>query len=155
MIVASAPRPAAIALLVCGAAALAACSSSAPAEPPAQTVPTGVVRVTGSARYLERILLPADTDFVVKVRDLTRSGVVDWIVAERRETVGHRNPVEFDLPVPADQCVRGNRYSVTAAVVVGGRVWAEATEDVPGLADGAPAPLSLTMRRGADPAAPR
>ncbi len=147
-----APSSAALALLVCGAA-LAACSSSAPGAPPAAQA--SVVRVTGTARYLERILLPADTDFVVKVRDLTRSGIIDWIVAERRETVGHRNPVEFDLAVPAEQIVRGNKYAVTAAVVVGGRAWAETTADVPGLSDGAPAPLTLTMRRAAEPAAPR
>lgn len=147
-----ASRPAALALLVCGAASLAACASPAPVPPPAQTQ---VVRVTGTARYLERILLPADTEFMVKIRDLTRSGIIDGIVAEHRETVGHRNPVEFDLTVPAEQIVRGNRYAVTAAVIVGGRVWADATADVSGLSDGAPAPLTLTMRRAADPAAPR
>lgn len=140
-------------VFACGAAALVACTSSESLDP--ASVPAADVNVRGTARYLERILLPADTEFVVKVRDLTRSGVIDWIVAERRETVGHRNPVEFDLAVPAGQCIRGNKYVLSAAVVVGGRVWAEASSDVPGLADGTPAPLTLTLRRAADPAAPR
>jgi putative lipoprotein len=142
---------AALLLGACGGGApvlvlsLAACSGAS--LPPAVSAPVrDGTRVTGTVRYLEKILLPPETKLSVQVIDTSRSGVVVWIAGEMQAVIGSQNPAPFTVIIPGDKWFPEDAYELSAAITAGDRTWS-LQEKTPVLTRGAPSDVDVTVRQ--------
>jgi putative lipoprotein len=102
-------------------AGLSACETTTPKEvataPPASNA---LVTLTGTALYRERIALPADARFAVRISDVSRMDAAAPVIAETEAaTEGRQVPLAFSLAYDPARIVAHARYAVSARIMDG------------------------------------
>ena len=103
--------------------------------------------LTGTATYAERMALPENAVFEATVRDVTR---VDWpseLIGRTRIEPIQETPIRFAIPYDPRLIKLGNRYTLQARIMAGGRLLFATTEPIPVFEDGRPTPVDLLLTR--------
>lgn len=78
--------------------------------------------VSGTVSYRERLILPADSQVVVRLEDITRGQSYPQVVSEQRIVPNSAGVTRFALPYNPNDINPNANYVVTAWVEQGGRV---------------------------------
>lgn len=81
-------------------------------------------RITGTVTYDERIGLARDAKVRIRLEDNTDSRGSAIVVAEQTVLTGRNQvPISFALSFPTSLLHTGHKYSVSAEIEMGGRIW--------------------------------
>ncbi len=94
--------------------------AGAPAAP--ATGAASALRISGTISYLHRIALPADSDVIVQLRDISRLDAKAELLAEQRFTARSQVPLPFELLVDPARVDSRRRYAVAARIERAGRL---------------------------------
>ncbi|WP_300297853.1 YbaY family lipoprotein [Ferrovibrio sp.] len=78
--------------------------------------------VSGTVSYRERLILPADSQIVVRLEDISRGPAYPQVVTEQRITPNSAGTTTFSLPYGHNDINPNATYVVNAWVEQGGRV---------------------------------
>lgn len=78
--------------------------------------------VNGTVSYRERLILPADSQIVVRLEDITRGQAYPAVVSEQRIMPNSAAPTTFSLPYDYGSINPNATYVVNAYIEQGGRV---------------------------------
>lgn len=107
-------------LLLCAAATLGACSTS---EPPDAGSPTGTApraKITGTATYRERMMLPPGAVLEVTLEDVSRADAPADVIARNQVELNSAPPYQFELPFDPGRVSNNHRYNLRARITAGG-----------------------------------
>jgi uncharacterized lipoprotein YbaY/uncharacterized lipoprotein NlpE involved in copper resistance/heat shock protein HslJ len=108
--------------------------------------PDGFVTVSGSAAYRQRIAMPPDAVFTVRVEDVSRADALAPVLAETSEPFGARQvPIPFSLNVPSAAIDPRFSYALRATITVDGKLRFTTTRSYPVLTNGAPNHVDLVL----------
>jgi len=108
---------------------------------------TAMASVSGTATYRERMALPPDAIFEVRLEDVSRADATAGIVAETRVESPGNPPFAFTLSYDPARIDATHRYSIRARVLHGDDVLFTSDTHTPLPADDSPAPLEILMVR--------
>ncbi len=131
------PRLAAAALM----AILAAGTAAGPASEAAAQA------LTGTATYAESVALPENAIFEATVRDVTRYDRPSELIGRTRIEPIQEMPIRFAIPYDPRLIKLGNRYTIQARIIAGGRLLFATTDPIPVFEDGRPTPVDLLLPR--------
>lgn len=108
--------------LISTIAALSACAPTPPGESAAvQPASPGLVTLSGTVFYRERIALPPDARVTVRISDVSLMDVAAPVVAETELATGGRQvPIAFSLDYDPARIEARGRYAVSARITDGG-----------------------------------
>jgi len=102
------------------AAALAGCETAPREDAAARPAPAGLVTLSGTAFYRERIALPPDALLTVRVSDVSRMDAPAPVIAETRVAAkGRQVPLAFSLNYDPARIDSRGRYAVSARITDG------------------------------------
>ncbi len=82
-----------------------------------------LVTISGTAAYRQRIAMPPDAVFNVRIEDVSRADAKAVVLADVNEVFGARQvPIPFSLTLPRTTIDARQRYSLRATVTVDGRL---------------------------------
>lgn len=106
----------------------------------------GFVTVSGSAAYLQRIAMPPDAVFTVRVEDVSRADALAPVLAETSEPFGARQvPIAFSLNVPSAAIDPRFSYAVRATITMDGKLRFTTMRSYAVLTRGAPNHVDLVL----------
>ena len=118
------------------------------APPPAPTVPSSFVDITGSIAYLARTPLPPDAVLVIRILDSSRADAPARTLAEQRiELAGHQAPIPFHMLVDRDLLRKNARITVAARIQRGSTLLFINDTSYPALADGKPRHVEIVLKQ--------
>ncbi len=83
--------------------------------------PSGIVTLSGTALYRERIALPPDARLIVRINDVSRMDAPAPVIAETEiATQGKQVPLAFTLRYDPTRIEARGRYAVSARILDGG-----------------------------------
>lgn len=94
--------------------------------------------VTGTVSYRERLILPADSQVVVRLEDISKGQSYPQVVTEQRIVPNSAGTTQFSLPYMPGEINPHGTYVVNAWVEQGGRVLFRNTRVYPVLTKTAP-----------------
>lgn len=108
-------------------ATLGACQTTSSEQAAAMpSAPAGLVTLSGTASYRERIALPADARLAVRISDVSRMDVAAPVIAETQiATEGRQVPLAFSLDYDPARIDPRGRYAVSARITdrAGRLIW--------------------------------
>ena len=118
------------------------------APPPAPTVPSSFVDITGSIAYLARTALPPDAVLVIRVQDTSRADAPARTLAEQRiELSDQQAPIRFRMLVDRDLLRKNARITVAARIQRGSTLLFINGTSYPALADGKPRHVEIVLKQ--------
>jgi len=107
--------------LISTIAALSACAPTPPGESAAvQPASPGLVTLSGTVFYRERIALPPDARVTVRISDVSLMDVAAPVIAQTEfATNGRQVPIPFAFDYDPAQIKAGHRYAVSARITDG------------------------------------
>lgn len=127
-----------LAVLALGALLASACNPA-----PAPTEAT----VSGTATYRERMALPPDSVFEVRLEDVSRADAAATPIAETRVASPGNPPFAFTLTYDPARIDAAHSYSIRARVLRGDKLLFTSDTNTPLPGGDAPAPLEILMVR--------
>lgn len=116
--------------------------------PPAPSVPSSFVDITGSIAYLARTALPPDAVLVIRVQDTSRADAPARTLAEQRiELAGQQAPIRFRMLVDRDLLRKNARITVAARIQRGSTLLFINDTSYPALADGKPRHVEMVLKQ--------
>ena len=86
--------------------------------------------LTGTVVYRERMMIPAGSEVVVRLEDVSKMDVAAELLGETRFVPAGGPPFEFSLQYNPERIVPRHRYAVRAAIYFGGRLQFTSTEHI-------------------------
>lgn len=116
--------------------------------PPAPSVPSSFVDITGSIAYLARTALPPDAILVIRIQDTSRADAPARTLAEQRiELAGQQSPIPFRMLVDRDLLRKNARITVAARIQRGSTLLFINDTSYPALADGKPRHVEMVLKQ--------
>lgn len=116
--------------------------------PPAPSVPSSFVDISGSIAYLARTALPPDAVLVIRVQDSSRADAPARTLAEQRiELAGQQSPIPFRMLVDRDLLRKNARITVAARMQRGSTLLFINDTSYPALADGKPRHVEMVLKQ--------
>ncbi len=105
------------------------------------------LEVVGQASYRERIALPPQAVFSVRIEDVSLADAPAKLMAEEVRPLGRTQvPLAFKLTVPKEQVDPRHRYSLRATIHVDGQLRFASTQSYPVLSTKATGPLQVLLQ---------
>jgi uncharacterized lipoprotein YbaY len=106
-----------------------------------------VFEVLGQASYRERVALPPQAVFTVRVEDVSRADAASKLMAEQTRPVGRQQvPLDFKLTLPKAAVDPRHRYALRATIHVDGQLRFTSTQHYPVLKETAAEPLAVLLQ---------
>ncbi|MGL5390161.1 MAG: YbaY family lipoprotein [Shewanella sp.] len=110
--------------LVGAALQLGGCAASSTATAtaaPSNRAGNAMVEIKGEAMYRERMMLPADAQFIIQLLDVSKMDAPAVVIAERVNK-GAQTPMAFRFEMGRDQFTPGHTYAIGARIMHGDKL---------------------------------
>jgi putative lipoprotein len=113
----------------------------------ARLAPDGLMQVTGTATYKERMALPPNAVLEVTLEDVSKADAQAEVVGRARLEQPGNPPFRFAIPLDPSRIDPGRRYAVRARILIDGRLQFITDRSYPVLGEAQRTEVALMLRR--------